>query len=86
MEISARVWRAKDDTDTRVSFTQFMRDSTDEYRFLLDCRPRNTVTVRKDNWVPNIAEAIEFVAARPQCSKINGRDRYHNMGIDPESE
>ena len=57
-----------------------------EPKFLLDCRPRNAVTIRNHTLLPNIVEAIEFVAARPWWSKIDLTDGYHNIHIDPDSE
>ena len=64
-EISGRVYRGVDDTNAVVMFTQPKRDRPKELRFLLDCRPRNAVTIQNDTPLPNIEEAIEFVAARP---------------------
>ena len=69
-EISGRVYRAEDDTNAGVMFTQPKRDRPKEPRYLLDCRPRNAVTIRNHSRLPNIEEAIEFVAARPWWSKI----------------
>ena len=85
-EISGRVYRAEDDTNVVVMFTQPKRDRHKEPRFLLDCRPRDAVTTRNHTPLPNIEEAIEFVAARPWWSKIDLTDGYHNIRIDPDSE
>ena len=62
------------------------RDRFREPRFLLDCRLRNDVTIQNHTSQPTLAEAIEFVAARPLWSKIDLTDGYHNMRIDPDSE
>ena len=67
-------------------FTQPKPDKPTEHRFLLDCRPRNAVTIRRHTPLPNMEEAIEFVAARPWWSKIDLTDAYHNIRIDPDSE
>ena len=85
-EISGRVYRAEDDTNAVVMFTQPKRDRPKEARFLLDCRPRNAVIIQKHTPLPNIEGAIEFVAARPWWSKIDLTDGYHNIRMDPESE
>ena len=67
-------------------FSQPKRDRPKEPIFLLDCRPRNALTIRKHTPLPNIAGAIEFVAARPCWSKIDLTDGYHNIPIDQDSE
>ena len=67
-------------------FTQLKRDRPKELRFLLDCRPRKAVTIQNHSPLPNIAQAIEIIAARPLCSKIDLTDGYHNIRIDPDSE
>ena len=68
-EISARVYRAEEDTNTVVMFTQPKWDRPKVPRFLLDCRPRNAVMIRNHTTLPNNEAAIEFVAARPLWSK-----------------
>ena len=60
-DISGRVYRAEDDTNAVVMFTQPKRDRPKEARFLLDCRPRNAVTIRNQTPLPNIGEAIQFL-------------------------
>ena len=85
-EIAGSVYRAEDDTNAVVMFTQPKRDRHKEPRFLLDCRPRHAVTITNHTPLPNIEEAIEFVAARPWWSKIDLTDGYHNIRIDPDSE
>ena len=67
-------------------FTQPRRDRHKEARFLLDCRPRNAAIIRNHTPLPNIDEAIAFVAAWPLWSKIDLIDVYHNIGLDPDSE
>ena len=84
--MSARVYGAEDDTNALVMFTQPKRDSPKVRRFLLDCRPRNAVTIRNHIPLPNIEAAIEFVTARPWWSKIDLTDGYHNIRMDPHSE
>ena len=67
-------------------FTQPKRDKPPERRFLLDCRPRNAVTIRNHTPLPNTEESIAFVAARPLWSKIDLTDGYHNICIYSDSE
>ena len=62
-ENSGREYRAEEDTNTVVMFTQPKRDGRKEPRFLLDCRPRNPVTIRNHTPLSNIEETIQFVAA-----------------------
>ena len=57
-DMSGRVYRAEDDTNAVVMFTQPKRDRRKEHRFLLDCRPRNAVTIRNHTPLPNIEDAI----------------------------
>ena len=64
-EISHRVYGPEEDTTALVISLQHKRDSPKEHRFLLDCRPRNPVTIQNDMPLSNIEQAIEFVAARP---------------------
>ena len=85
-EISRRVYREEEDTNTVDIFTQPKQDRREKARFLLDCRPRNAVRIWNHTPLPNMEEAIEFVAARPLWSKIDLPDRYHNILIDPDSE
>ena len=67
-------------------FTQRKRDRPKETRFLLDCRPRNAVTIPNHTPLPNIEDTIEVVLARPLWSKINITDEYYNIRIDSDSE
>ena len=85
-EISGRVYRPVEDTNAVVMLTQPKRDKPKEPRFLPDCRPRNTVTIRKHTPLPNIEQVIEFVPARSLCSKIDLTDRYYHIRIDSDSE
>ena len=85
-EIYGRVWRAEEDTNAVVMFTQPQWDRPKELRLLLDYRPRNAVTIRNHTQRPNIAPAMEFVAVRLLWSKIDLTDEYHNMQIDSDSE
>ena len=47
---------------------------------------RNAVTIRNHTALPDIEEAIEFVASRPLWSQIHLTDVYYNIRIDPDSE
>ena len=67
-------------------FTQTKRGRPKESRFLLDCEPRNPVTIRNHTPLPNIEEALEFVPARPLSSKIDLTDGYHNIWMHPHAE
>ena len=62
--------------------TQLKPDRPQHHRFLLDCRPRDVVTIRNPTPLPNIAEAIEFVTATPLCSRIDLTDGYYNIRMD----
>ena len=62
------------------------RDRPSEKRFLLDCSPRNAVTIMNHTPLPNIEQVIESVADRPFYSKIDVMDRYYNIRMDSESE
>ena len=64
-EISVSIYGPDADTNAGVMFTQPKRDRRKKTRFLLDCTARNAVTIRNYTPLPNIGEAIEFVAARP---------------------
>ena len=85
-EISVRVYRAEEDTNAVVMFTQPKRDRPKKPRFILDCRPRNAITMRKQTPLPNMEEALGFVAARASWSETDLTDRYHNIRIDSDFE
>ena len=85
-QISGRVCRDEEDTNSVVMFTQHKRDRPKEPRLLPYCRPRNAVTIRNHSPLPNIEQVIEIVAARQLCSKIDLTDGYHNIRINPGSE
>ena len=85
-EISGLVYRAEEDTNAVVMFTQAARDRPKKLRFQLDCSPRNAVTIRTHIPLPTMEEAIEFVAARSLCRKIDFPNGLHNIQIDPDSE
>ena len=65
---------------------QLERDRLVELRFHPDCRPQNVFRNRNHTPLPDIQQGMEFVAARPLCTKIDLRDRYQNICIDTESE
>ena len=73
-EISRRVYRAEEDTDAGVMFTQPTRDRPEEHKFLLDWPLQNTVTIRNYTPLPNIGDGIDSLALRPLCSKIDLTD------------
>ena len=83
--ISGRVYTAEVDTHAVVMFTQPNRDRPAEHRFLLDCCHSNAITIRTHIPLPNIEEAMDFIAARPLCSNIDLTDGYHNICIDAVS-
>ena len=84
-EISVSIYGPDADTNAVVMFTQPKRDRPKETRFLLDCTARNAVSIRNYTPLPNIGEAIEFVAARPWWSNIDLTDGYHNIPVVPAS-
>ena len=86
VEVSGRAYSGEEDTIAVVTVTLPKRDRPNEPRFLLDCRPRHAVTIRNHTLQPNTEEATEFVAARPQWSKIDITDGYYNIQIEPDSE
>jgi len=53
--------------------------------FLVDCIPRNAVTIPDLTSLPNIKEIINCTAARKFRSKLDRTDRYHNIRIHPDS-
>ena len=85
-EIYGTVYRAEEDTNAVVMFSQLKSDGPKEPRFILDCRPRNAVTFRNHTSLPIIEEEIAFVSARPLWSKIDLTNGHHNIRIDPDSE
>jgi len=56
-----------------------------EPRFLIDCIPRNKVTIKDLTLLPNIKGIINWVAARKFRSKIDLTDGYHNIRVHPNS-
>jgi len=54
-------------------------------RFLVDCIPRNAVTIPDPTLLPNIKEIINWTAARKFRSKLDLIDGYHNIRIYPDS-
>ena len=66
--------------------TQPKWDRPKEPRLLLDCRLQNAVTIQNHTPPLNIEEAIEYIAARPLCCKIDVTDGYLNNRIDPDLE
>ena len=60
-------------------------DNKEEPRFLLDCVPRNLVTIKDKTPLSTVNEIIDFIASRPFRSKLDLTDCYHNIRIEPES-
>ena len=85
-QISGSVYRVDENTNAVVMFTQPKRERPKQPRFLLECRPRNTVTMRNATLLPDIVEVIEFVAARPLWNQIDRSNRNYNIHIDTDSE
>jgi len=56
-----------------------------EPRFLIDCIPRNKVTIKDLTPLPNVKEIINWVAARKFRSKLDLTDGYHNIRVHPNS-
>ena len=67
-------------------FIQRKHERPNEPRFLLDCRPRNNVTIRNHTPIPNIEELIEFVEPKPFWTIIDLANCYFNVRIDPDWE
>jgi len=56
-----------------------------EPRFLIDCIPRNEVTISDPTPLPNIKEILNWTAARKFRTKLDLTDGYHNIRIHPDS-
>jgi len=56
-----------------------------ESRFLIDCIPRNEVTISNPTLLPNIKEILNWTAATKFKSKLDLIDGYHNIRIHPDS-
>jgi len=56
-----------------------------EPRFLIDCIPRNKVTIKDLTPLPNVKGIINWVAVRKFRSKLDLTDGYYNIRVHPNS-
>ena len=85
LETGRTLWDEKQGPNAVIMFAIPKVDNKNEPRFLLDCVPRNLVTIKDKTPLPTIDEIIDFMANKPFRSKLDLTDGYHNIRIEPES-
>ena len=81
---TGRMYPAPNTSNVVNSFSKPKKDG--RIRFLLDCVPRNKVTIKDKTPLPNMDQLIEWIANKKFWSKLDLVDGYHNIRMDPDSE
>ena len=83
---SGRIYRADDDTNAVVMFTQPKHDDPSKPRFLLQAQPRNMWVEPNHTPMPDIKLILEEVGTCDFVSVADLKDGFHNIRMDENSE
>src|SRR5258706_6982072 len=82
---SGRTYPTSDTENAVLMFTQPKKNST-KARFLLNCVPRNKVTIKDKTPLPNMDELLDWISRQKYLTKLDMADGYHNVRHEEESE
>ena len=83
--ITGRTYATTDTENAVLIFTQPKKGSK-KARFLLNCVPRNLVTIKDKTPLPNMDELLNWISQQKYLTKLDLVDGYYNMRHIEESE